>query len=85
MSARADMGEVSTIPTRIKAMVTAIALERGLNLTDEQIGDAAAFLARFEDELQILRSVDLPFLPPYPEPGTALRWIENGGRSTSRS
>jgi hypothetical protein len=36
---------------------------------------------RFRHELELLRSVRLEFLPPYVQPETALRWIENGGRS----
>lgn len=72
-------------PMTISDLVTAIDADRGLGLSDEQLADATSFLSRFRHELETLRSVQLEFLPPYVEPQTAVRWIENGGRTTSRS
>lgn len=66
-------------------LIGAIARERRLDLSEEQLADAAAFLERFHNELESLRSVQLAFLPPYIEPATALDWIVNGGRSESQS
>jgi hypothetical protein len=58
-----------------------IAADRGLPLTPQRIEAARAMHVRFRHELELLRSVRLEFLPPYIEPQTAVRWIENGGRS----
>jgi hypothetical protein len=66
-------------------LLTAIVLERDLGLPPESVDLARAFLARFRRDLQAIRSVELAFLPPYIEPQTAVRWIENGGRSKSRA
>jgi hypothetical protein len=65
--------------------LTTIARDRGLELSPERIRIARDFLARFRHELDQIRQVDLNFLPPYIEPQTAVRWIENGGRSQSSS
>jgi hypothetical protein len=59
----------------------AIAADRGLHLTPERLEAAREMHVRFRQELELLRSVRLEFLPPYIEPETAVRWIENGGRS----
>jgi hypothetical protein len=63
----------------------AIATERDLKLSAEQLAEAREFLVRYGAELRALRAVELEFLPPHIEPATALRWIENGGRSRSAS
>jgi hypothetical protein len=65
--------------------LTALARDRGLTLTPERLHAARDFHAMFRDELDRLRAVELDFLPPYIEPQTAVRWIENGGRSASAS
>jgi hypothetical protein len=66
-------------------VLAAIAHDRDLRLTPEMLRAASEFLARYRHELEQLRAVDLSFLPPYIQPATALTWIENGGRSPSRS
>jgi hypothetical protein len=58
----------------------AIAADRGLRLERERIEAALEMHAKFRPELDLLRSVELSPLPPYIQPETALRWIENGGR-----
>jgi hypothetical protein len=63
----------------------AIATERDLKLPAERLAEAREFLVRYHAELDALRAVGLEFLPPYVEPQTAMRWIENGGRSRSAS
>jgi hypothetical protein len=57
----------------------AVAADRGLNLSSATVHTAVAMHAKFRHELDTLRAVRLAFLPPYIEPETALRWIENGG------
>jgi hypothetical protein len=59
----------------------ALAADRGLELSPERLENARAMHVRFRHELELLRSTRLEFLPPYIEPQTAVRWIENGGRS----
>lgn len=59
----------------------ALAADRGLELSPERLEAARAMHVRFRQELQLLRSTRLEFLPPYIEPETAVRWIENGGHS----
>jgi hypothetical protein len=66
-------------------LLAAIVLDRNLSLSPERLGLARDFLTRFRKELDQVRSVELAFLPPYIEPETAVRWIENGGRSQSRA
>jgi hypothetical protein len=69
----------------MRALIAAINADRGLGLSDEQLADAAVFLNRFRNELATLRAVQLEFLPPYVEPQTAVRWIEDGGHTRSQS
>jgi hypothetical protein len=57
-----------------------IVADRGLHLDPERIEAALEMHAKFRPELDLLRSVELSPLPPYIQPETALRWIENGGR-----
>lgn len=59
----------------------ALAADRGLALSSERLEAARAMHVRFRRELELLRSTRLEFLPPYIEPETAVRWIENGGHS----
>lgn len=58
-----------------------ISADRGLKLSPERLATARAMHVKFRHELENLRAVRLEFLPPYIEPQTAVRWIENGGRS----
>lgn len=59
----------------------ALAADRGLEFSAERLEAARAMHVRFRHELELLRSTRLEFLPPYIEPQTAVRWIENGGHS----
>jgi hypothetical protein len=59
----------------------ALAADRGLTISRERIEAALEMHAKFRHELDLLRSVELSPLPPYIQPETALRWIENGGRT----
>jgi hypothetical protein len=60
----------------------ALAADRGLTISRERIEAALEMHAKFRHELDLLRSVELSPLPPYIQPETALRWIENGGRTS---
>ncbi len=62
-----------------------ITRDRGLQLEPDKLQLARAFIRRYRRELEQIRSVELAFLPPYIEPQTAVRWIDNGGRSKSRT
>jgi hypothetical protein len=68
-----------TMPT--EELIRLMAADRGLEISPERLEAALAMHAKFRHELDLLRSVRLEFLPPYIEPETAVRWIENGGRS----
>ena len=68
-----------SMPT--EAVFAALASDRGLDVTPERLETARQMHVRFRGELETLRSVHLEFLPPYIEPETAVRWIENGGHS----
>jgi hypothetical protein len=59
----------------------ALAADRGLTISRERTEAALEMHAKFRHELDLLRSVELSPLPPYIQPETALRWIENGGRT----
>jgi hypothetical protein len=63
------------------ATLRALAEDRDLNLNDQQLEAARAMHAKFRGELEKLRTVRLEYLGVYIEPATALRWIENSGRS----
>ena len=63
-------------------ILAAIAEDRGLDLDDERLEPALEMHAKFRHELDQLRAVYLSPLPPYIQPETAQRWIENGGRSS---
>ena len=66
-------------------VLAAMARDRDLSMTPAMLRLASEFLKRYRHELEQLRAVDLSFLPPNIEPQTAVRWIENGGRSPSQS
>ncbi len=68
-----------SMPT--EEVFAAIAADRGLKLSPERLETARAMHVKFRSELEQLRSVRLEFLPPYIEPETAVKWIENGGHS----
>ena len=68
-----------SMPT--EEVFAALAADRGLELSAERMATARAMHVKFRHELEQLRSVRLEFLPPYIEPETAVKWIENGGRS----
>jgi hypothetical protein len=70
---------VSERPRR--ELLEALADDRELVLTEEELDAAWEMHLRFRSELERLRSVSLAYLPPYVEPGTAAAWIERGGRS----
>jgi hypothetical protein len=78
--------ESSSIPTSAPvddstlAMVAAVAARRGLSLTAAQHHAAAVLDAWLAPRQLLMRDVTLSFLQPI-EPGTALRWIDRGGRS----
>jgi hypothetical protein len=60
----------------------AIIADQDIELAAEQLAAAVEAHAKLRPELERLREVELPLLPEAVEPQTALRWIENGGRST---
>ena len=71
------------MPTRTRPTIEtfrAFAADRGLDIEPERLVAALEMHVKFRDELDRLRAVPLEFLPPYIEPATAVRWIENGGR-----
>ena len=59
----------------------AILANQGLSLSDERIAAAVATHTAMRADLEALRRVPLSFLEPVIEPGTALQWIEQGGRT----
>ena len=67
----------ATEPTEETLRVMAV--DRGLDIEPERLRAALAMHVKFRYELDQLRAVRLEFLPPYIEPATAVRWIENGG------
>jgi hypothetical protein len=69
-----------TVPT--VETLAVLAANQGIALTPEQLAEAAATHAGLRGGLLELRALRLSFLEPVIEPATALRWIENGGRST---
>jgi hypothetical protein len=62
--------------------IAVLSVNQGLSLSLERIAAAAAHHADARPALHRLRAVPLSFLEPVVEPITALRWIENGGRSS---
>lgn len=75
------MPSKSTEREAIAELLGALARERNLALGPAQLTEAAEIHAQLADAMATLRDLELEFLPPYIEPATALRWIENGGRS----
>jgi hypothetical protein len=69
---------LNTTPT--VEILEAIAADRGLQLDRDRVQTALEMHAKFRPELDQLRCVELSPLPPYIQPETARRWIENGGR-----
>jgi hypothetical protein len=68
----------NTIPTI--EFLEAFAADRGLQIDRHRLEAALEMHAKFRPELDQLRAVELSSLPPYIQPETAIRWIENGGR-----
>ncbi|OHV48880.1 MFS transporter [Pseudofrankia sp. BMG5.36] len=58
-----------------------IAASQGISLRPERLTQAHAAQAAMWPGLERLRALPVPFLGTVPEPATALRWIESGGRS----
>jgi hypothetical protein len=58
-----------------------IASDQGVELSEQRLEVVADAQAKLRPGLLSLRNVELPFFPGAIEPSTALRWIENGGRS----
>ena len=75
------MPQVRTTKPTLETL-TAIAQDRGLELDRERLELALEMHVKFRHELDQLRAVYLSPLPPYIQPETAQRWIENGGRSS---
>jgi len=71
--------------TANEKLLFAITSDRSLGLSGDQLKMARDFLSRYRRELEQIRSVQLAFLPPYIEPQTAVRWIEHGGHSKSKT
>jgi hypothetical protein len=64
-----------------EATFRAILAEQGLTLSEERLAAAVATHTAMRADLEKLRQVPLSFLDPVLEPGTALAWIESGGRT----
>ena len=75
------MPSKSTEREAIAELLAALASDRNLAIEPAQLAEAAEIHAQLADAIATLRDLELEFLPPYVEPATALRWIENGGRS----
>jgi hypothetical protein len=63
-------------------ILAVLAANQGLRLSADRIVQAAAHHAAARPALHRLRALPLSYLEPVIEPITALRWIENGGRSS---
>lgn len=61
-------------------ILEAIAADRGLEIDRQRLETAFEMHRKFRPELDMLRGVELSPIPPYIQPETAHRWIENGGR-----
>ena len=61
-------------------ILEAIAADRGLEIDRQRLETALEMHRKFRPELDMLRGVELSPIPPYIQPATALRGIENGGR-----
>lgn len=64
-----------------EAAFRAILTSQGLTLSDERLAQAVVTHDAMRQDLLALRAVPLSFLEPVIEPGTALQWIEQGGRA----
>lgn len=63
------------------AAFRAMLAHQGLTLSEERLAQAVASHDGMRVDLTALRQVPLSFLDPVLEPGTALQWIEQGGRA----
>lgn len=64
-------------PETVEPLLNEIALPVG----PARLAKALELHARSHDILMRVRSIPLQYSPTYVEPLTALRWIENGGRT----
>jgi hypothetical protein len=58
----------------------ALARNQGLELSEARLAQAVETHMALRPDIEALRAYPLSFLEPVLEPGTALRWIEQGGR-----
>ena len=76
---KAERVPLSELPQAdLETYVNEIALPVG----PARIAKALELHTKSHDVLMRVRSIPLQYTPTYVEPLTALRWIENGGRST---
>lgn len=61
-------------------LFAAIVADRGLQIDSWRLEEALEMHLRFRPALDRMRAVALTPLPPYIQPVTAVRWIENGGK-----
>jgi hypothetical protein len=74
-----DLVHIADLPERdLETFVNEIALPVGPG----RLATALSLHAKSHDILMRVRSIPLQYTPTYVEPLTALRWIENGGRTT---
>jgi hypothetical protein len=64
-------------PELLEPLLSQIALP----VENDRLLEALQLHARTHDALMLVRAIRFPYTPTYVEPLTALRWIENGGRS----
>jgi hypothetical protein len=73
-----DSVSLSDLPAKeLETFVNEIALPVGAG----RLAKALELHARSHEVLMRVRSIPLQYTPTYVEPLTALRWIENGGRT----
>jgi len=74
----AELVPLGDLPERdLETFVNEIALPVGPG----RLARALSLHAKSHDVLMRVRSIPLQYTPTYVEPLTALRWIENGGRT----
>jgi hypothetical protein len=68
-------------PLPTESLFREVLADQGRQLTEARLAAALASHRNVRRDIERLRAIPQSFLEPVLEPATAMRWLENGGKS----